>query len=97
MRVFEWDDEKARANLAKHGISFKAAQLVFSDPYRQTEPDRRFDYGEERLQTLGMAWGHCMLLFVVHTIRGNGTEVIRIISARRADRDERRRYGNRKV
>jgi uncharacterized DUF497 family protein len=97
MCVFEWDDEKAKANLARHGISFEEAQLAFSDPLHISDIDGRFDYGEDRWRTIGMAEERCMLLFVVHTVRENGTEVIRIISARRADRGERRHYGDRKV
>jgi uncharacterized DUF497 family protein len=95
MYLFEWDNEKARENLAQHGIDFNAARFAFSDPRRTEDIDRRFDYGEDRWRTIGMAEGRCMLLFVAYTIRGNGTETIRIISARRADGDERRHCGNR--
>jgi uncharacterized DUF497 family protein len=95
--IFEWDDEKARENLAQHGISFNAARLAFSDPQRTEDIDERFDYGEDRWRTIGMTEGRCMLLFVAYTVREDGTETIRIISARRADRDERRYYGNRKI
>jgi uncharacterized DUF497 family protein len=97
MREFEWDEEKAKANLAQHGISFDEAQSVFSDPNHITDSDDRFDYGEERWHTIGLAEECCALLYVAHTIQGNGTEVIRIISARRATPKERRCYGNRKI
>jgi uncharacterized DUF497 family protein len=95
MREFEWDEDKAEANLRKHGVSFGDAQLVFLDPFRQTRFDKRRDYGEERLQTIGMVEGKCLLLFVAWTIRESGAEVIRIISARYANSKERRRYGDR--
>jgi uncharacterized DUF497 family protein len=96
MLEFEWDAEKARANLARHGISFDVAKLVFLDPYHISERDQRFDYGEERWQTTGAVENTYLMLFVVHTNRGGDAETIRIISARRANPRERRRYGNRK-
>jgi uncharacterized DUF497 family protein len=94
--AFEWDGEKAEANWRRHGIRFNKAVEVFDDPRRTEDIDDRFDYGEDRWWTIGMAGGG-MLLFVAYTTRENGTEAIRIISARCADRDERRCYGNRKV
>ena len=51
---FEWDEEKAEANYAKHGVSFEDAVEVFLDPYRLEAIDERFNYGEERLTVLGM-------------------------------------------
>jgi uncharacterized DUF497 family protein len=98
MLKFEWDEEKAKANLAEHKISFDEARLVFLDPYRLTEPDNeRFDYGEERFQTIGIA-KNLILLVVIYTDRDkNGIEIIRIISARRAKPHERKIYGNRKL
>jgi uncharacterized DUF497 family protein len=97
MREFEWDEQKARANFAQHGITFGEAQSVFSDPNHITDSDVRYDYGEERWYTIGLAEGRCALLYVAHTLHGNGSEVIRIISARHAGKRERERYGNRKV
>ena len=96
MRLFEWDDEKEKANWRKHGIHFDQAASVFNDPRCFSEPDNRFEHGEERWRTVGMAEDRCLLLFVAHTTRENGIEIIRIISARRANRQERRLYGNRK-
>lgn len=89
-KTFEWDPVKARSNHQKHGISFETATFVFDDPFSILELERVED-GEDRWQTLGMA-GDAPLLLVVHTIRDGDVEVIRIISARRADRSERRRY-----
>jgi len=79
---FEWDDEKAARNLARHGVSFEAARLAFDDPFAVVREDRRRDYGED-----GMVENH--LLAVVHTQRDAR---IRIISARLAEPRERRRY-----
>ena len=96
MRVrFEWDPVKAAGNLRKHGVSFDTAVRAFADPFALTEQDR-IEGGEHRWQTLGVVEGYFLLL-VVHTIRdedegGEAVEVIRIISARSADRKERRRY-----
>lgn len=96
MRVrFEWDPAKAVSNLRKHGVSFDTAVRAFADPFAFTEQDR-IEGGEQRWQTLGVVEGYFLLL-VAHTIRdedvgGEAVEVIRIISARSADRKERRRY-----
>jgi len=91
MIVFEWDENKARANLRKHGIHFEDALLVFDDPYALSGPERA-EGGEIRWQTIGLASG-IVLILVAHTVREAGQdEVIRIISARRATREEVRRY-----
>jgi hypothetical protein len=89
---FEWSLAKAKSNLRKHRVSFDSATLVFSDPFAVAEQDR-IENGEFRWQTLGMA-GDFMLLVVAHTVGNDedGTEVVRIISARRAESKERRRY-----
>jgi uncharacterized DUF497 family protein len=88
---FEWDATKARSNARKHGVHFEDAMLVFADPYALAEQDRVED-GEPRWRTLGLAGGIPVLL-VVHTVRDRQEdEVIRIISARRATREERKRY-----
>jgi uncharacterized DUF497 family protein len=88
---FEWDPAKAASNLRKHGVSFKTAVRVFTDPYALVEQDR-IENGEERWQTIGVVEGVLMLI-VAHTVRErDNIEVIRIISARLANRRERRRY-----
>ena len=87
----EWDPEKARSNLTKHGVAFDVAALVFDDPMAVATFDRIVD-GEERWRTVGRV-GLATILFVVHTWRDESGEVyIRIISARRADRMEIRAY-----
>ncbi len=92
---FEWDPVKAASNLRKHRVSFETAIRAFADPFALTDQDRT-EGGEQRWQTLGVVEGHYLLL-TVHTIReededGQAVEIIRIISAREADRNERRRY-----
>jgi uncharacterized protein len=88
---FEWDPNKAANNLRKHGVSFETAVLVFADPDALIVQDRVED-GEERWQAIGTVEGRVMLV-VAHTVRERGdTEIIRILSARRAMRWEKVRY-----
>ena len=88
---FEWDENKNQANRKKHGLSFDTARLVFDDPFHISVPDHSAT-GEQRWRTMGMA-GNIVLLVVVHTYRGEGNdEKIRIISARKATKQERKRY-----
>ena len=86
--TFEWDSRKARSNLSKHGISFEEASTIFGDSFSLTVPDPDHSITERRYITVGRAFSG-NLLVVVHTDRGNN---IRIISARRASRRERRVY-----
>ena len=92
MRHFEWDGYKAKLNLQKHGIAFEVAIRVFDDPLAFVEQDRHIE-GEERWQATGVV-GAFTLLVIAHTVRDDneGNEIIRVISARRAERHERRRY-----
>jgi uncharacterized protein len=89
---FTWDRAKAVSNQRKHHVSFEAAAGVFFDPFALSEQDR-IEGGEYRWQTIGSVEGAAVLL-VAHVVGGEegGTEIIRIISARRATRAERRRY-----
>ena len=83
---FEWDDDKARLNLRKHGVDFEDACRAIDDPNALIEADDEPD--EERWQTIGLAADQ--VLFVIWTERhGN---IIRIISARKATREEENRY-----
>ena len=87
---FEWDPAKGARNRVKHGIGFETAQLVFDDPHAISALDRVVE-GEDRWQTIGVAEGR--LLLVVHTdLTYQDEEITRIISARRANAYERRRY-----
>jgi uncharacterized DUF497 family protein len=85
---FEWDPQKAAANLAKHTVSFEDAATVFGDPLGRIKSDPRHSVEEERLVLLGRSQTK-HLLAVMYVDRG---EAIRIISARRATRRERRNY-----
>jgi len=85
---FEWDLEKAAANLRKHGVAFAEAATVFGDPLSTTFPDPDHSLAEQRYVTVGMSADR-RLLVVAHTEHGDS---IRIISARRATRRERRWY-----
>mgnify|MGYP002785250153 CR=1 FL=1 len=88
---FEWNLAKDRANRLKHGVSFDTAALVFDDPAHLSVQDRHVD-GEERWQTIGRV-GPVVVLIVAHTyVDADGDETIRIISARKSTRSERRRY-----
>ena len=86
---YEWDQRKARENVARHGVRFEYVTRVFLDPSRldiEIEDDRR-DYGEQRRLVLGLIEGR--LFAVAYTLRGN---VTRLISARKANKRERRKY-----
>ena len=85
---FQWDEDKARTNLEKHGVSFEEATTVFGDPLSLTIPDPAHSQVEDRWIVLGHSHQR-KLLVVVHTERGDN---IRIISARRASKLERKSY-----
>jgi uncharacterized protein len=84
---FEWDDVKAAANFKKHDVSFEIARLVFDDQFAIDGDDFVSDQSELRFSTIGSV--NSRMLYVIATLRG---EIIRIISARRAEPFERRRY-----
>ena len=84
---FEWDQEKDRANRAKHGISFEEAKAIFASPVL-TAPDDRQDYGEERF----ISYGPRSTLIVVAVVHTRRRRRIRLISARKANRKERQAY-----
>ena len=91
MTRFEWDETKNRSNKRKHGIDFETAQLVFDDPYCISFVERISD-GEERWHAIGSI-ENIIVIVVAHTYREEALgEVIRIISARRATRHERKLY-----
>jgi uncharacterized protein len=85
--TFEWDDDKNRVNISKHGISFETAGRIFEGPVLSST-DNRKEYGEVRMRSIGQIDG-VVILVVIHTERSGKT---RIISARPADRIERSRY-----
>jgi uncharacterized protein len=85
---FKWDPQKAAANLAKHKVSFEEAASVFGDPLGRIVADPRHSAEEDRFVLLGLSQNQ-RLLAVMYVDRD---EVVRIISARRATRRERRNY-----
>jgi uncharacterized DUF497 family protein len=87
---FEWDDEKAKSNLKKHGVSFEEAATIFNDPKIATILDPDHSEDEERFASLGISFIK-RLLSVIHTER---SEKNRLISARKATKTERKNYEN---
>jgi uncharacterized DUF497 family protein len=85
--VFEWDEEKAALNLAKHGVSFLRAAEIFVNEMLEKIDDRE-DYGELRFIALGRV--ETEVYRVVYTWRGEG--VVRLISAQKANKNERETY-----
>lgn len=79
---FTWDEAKRQANLKKHGLDFADAERVFAGPMAVFE-DARLAYGERRLVGVGLL--DCLVVLIVHV---ESDETIRIISMRKADRDE---------
>ena len=84
--IVEWDDNKNKINIQKHGISFETAALVFADEERIEYYDEIHSVNEDRYVVLGCVQG---ILYVVYTMRG---EAARLISARMANAIERRIY-----
>ncbi|MBQ7147258.1 MAG: BrnT family toxin [Pseudobutyrivibrio sp.] len=82
----EWDEEKEKINIKKHGISFSTAAFVFNDPNRLEYYDEEHSISEDRYATIGLVGN---VLTVIYTIRG---ETHRIISARIATKAERSAY-----
>lgn len=87
--MFAWDEAKNRSNLLRHGLDFGDAEKVLAGPCI-TFVDDRFDYGEERLITLGVLVGRVVV--IAHAPR---SEDIRIISMRKANRREQKIYQKR--
>jgi uncharacterized protein len=86
---FEWDEHKNKSNIHKHGVDFRDAAYVFSDPFALNLPDIEHSEDEERWLLLGKNLNENLLL-VVHTFRTG--DAIRIISARKATATEKKTY-----
>ncbi|CAN5277046.1 BrnT family toxin [soil metagenome] len=84
---FEWDENKRRINLKRHGFNFQDVIGIFDDPNALTILDDRFDYGEIRFVTFGLLKN--VLVSIVHT---EDDKIIRIISVRKAEKDEEIEY-----
>jgi uncharacterized DUF497 family protein len=90
---FEWDPAKAEANWRKHKISFEQARDVFKDTMALDELDDREDYGEERFKRIGTVESRILVVTYAWRVDGDsGNEIVRIISARPAERRERKQY-----
>ncbi|MEO6445309.1 MAG: BrnT family toxin [Gemmatimonadaceae bacterium] len=92
---FEWDPRKAAQNVRKHGVSFEEARTIFEDAEALILADPDHSAEEERFILLGLS-AALRVLVVIHCERGDGA-VIRIISARKADRQERAVYADRRA
>lgn len=86
---FEWDDNKNKKNILKHGLDFNDVKELFFDPERLKSPDLRKNYNEDRWITIGK-WKN-IIIVSVYTLRDNK---FRIISARLAKKSEREIYSN---
>lgn len=91
---FTWDPEKAKRNLAKHGVSFETAQHAFFDPHVLILEDREDDSGEMRYQAIGFAGTQLLLLVAFVDRSTEEQETIRIISARKANDYEQSAYSD---
>lgn len=89
--IFEWDDEKEQKNIRKHKIDFSTAAHVFSDDYRIEKYDGKHSEDEDRYKVIGAINGYLMIIVVSYTMRKND-KVIRMISARKAEKEEREEY-----
>ena len=87
--LYEWDENKNRINIQKHGISFEEAATAFEDPNALTLPDEEHSMYEDRFWLIGFS-SHANLLIVSHCFREG--QVIRIISARKAEKMEKLVY-----
>lgn len=92
---FEWDERKNRSNRRKHGIDFREAQSVFYDDYALMIDDPEHSDVEDRFVLMGLSTA-LRVLVVCHCYRKHG-DVIRIISARKADAEEREVYSQRRT
>ncbi len=88
--IFEWDNKKVTENIIKHGISFEEAQSVFFDEKAIQFWDETHSGQEERFLMLGLS-NKMRIILVVHCFRENDS-TIRIISARKATKNEMRHY-----
>lgn len=92
---FQWDARKAASNLRKHGVSFEEARTVFYDECALLRRDEDHSDDEDRFLLLGLS-GRLRTLVVCHCYR-QADEVIRVISARKANSAERRQYEDRRT
>ena len=89
---YEWDENKNKLNQQKHGISFEEAKEVFKDALQISKLDHRFNHFEERWITVGATSKYKVLVVANLFFTDEGEEIIRIISARKANKKERESY-----
>lgn len=89
---FEWNEEKNISNQEKHGISFEEAKEVFDDALHISKLDYKFNYFEERWITVGATTRHKVLVVANLFFTDEGEEIVRIVSARKANKIERQSY-----
>jgi uncharacterized DUF497 family protein len=90
--IFEWDDNKNKINITKHKIDFNEAKEIFNDSMHISRLDHRFEYLEERWISLGATKKNKIIVVANVYFDDNGKEIIRIISARKANEKERKFY-----
>lgn len=92
---FEWDSEKEKVNVEKHGITFEQASYVFADQFALNKYDEEHSIDEDRWVLLGKSLNE-VILVVVHTFKDDDNiEYVRIISARKATKKEQQSYQQR--
>ena len=92
---FEWDSEKEKANIRKHGVTFEQASYVFADLFALNKFDDEHSLEEDRWVLLGKSLNK-VILVVIHTFKDDdGIEYVRIISARKATKSEQQTYQKR--
>lgn len=92
---FEWDNSKEKTNILKHGVTFAQASYVFADPFVLNKFDDEHSDDEDRYVLLGKSLNETVLV-AVHTFRDkDGIEFVRIISARKATKNEKKVYQKR--
>ena len=89
---FEWDEEKNKINIRKHRVSFEEAETVFEDKYAVYDYDKSHSTDEDRFIVIGVSEEFDRELTVCHCYRGSNDEIVRIISARRATKNEIKLY-----
>jgi len=94
--IFEWDNAKAETNIRKHGISFEESQDVFYDEHALIIPDEEHSDTEDRFIMLGLSF-KANVLVVCFCERGEDGNVIRIISSRKANKQEAAQYWTRRT
>ncbi len=93
---FEWDQKKEALNIQKHGVTFEQVSYVFADPYALNKYDKEHSIDEDRWLLLGKSINE-IILVVVHTFQDrDGLEIVRIISARKATKNEIKQYQRRR-